>query len=319
MAAKCVFRGITTSLLAFLLVSCARASSSHLRGSSSSSSSSRTSSRTRPPKRGGDWRTPEPLFKRDNQHYQHLLLQQPLALKGGGGAAVASSDDEDKEKLPEYTGEGDTVRGQALDGVFALDAVEIRMLLADKGANTWRGEGFRPMFAHQIFGQEEEIVGYKRPRVSVTYSADTLLPCIEFQHSGIIGGAASKESRTDVGKCIKKAAPSDYINATRLPAHVAATAGIFRPPGRRIADYTLYELGGSEADVNRAAFECGGETVRYEVYAIKCGDGQGEAAQKLVKRTQSLAMWLIEEASYIDHTDPNWTCLMIYERVRDLP
>lgn len=253
-------------------------------------------------KRNGDWRGPQ------------SRAWIPLTLKGGEGKDESSSNDtEPTEKLPEYTGEEDRERGLPAcdDGVFALDACELCMLPSDAGANSWRGEGFRPLFAHQIFGQEEEIVGYKRPRVVVTYAADTLLPSIRFEHDGV----TRSSNRTEVIKSIKAAAPSDYINATRLPGHVAATAGIFRPPGHKVSDYTLFELGGTEADIDKAADECGARTVRYETYLVGCGEEQGEAALKLVRRTQSLAMWLIEEASYIDTADPNWSCMMTYERV----
>ena len=36
----------------------------------------------------------------------------------------------------------------------------------------------------------------------------------------------------------------------------------------------------------------------------------------LLQRAQSLAMWMIEAASYIDLDDARWSCIMLYEKTQ---
>ena len=195
----------------------------------------------------------------------------------------------------------------------ALDAVSIRL-----GAE---GEPFSPLFAHQFFGEKEEIIGYDEPSLNVTYSADDLLPTIEFNHRGIIlpeeEQRAGKEP-TDVIAQVRKIAPADYVDPT-LWRQAEQEGKVFRPPGRLVDDYNFYSmvLSSGKRDRIRPLMLPAGhldDQVRYEIYHCDAGRDAPENVRQLLRRVESLALWLIERASYVDLDDPNWSCLLLYEK-----
>jgi hypothetical protein len=258
-----------------------------------------------------------------------------LRLRGGNGTKIKAVSEADAEQLlhenlPEYKGQEGWFENQTAKNTVdpkwltqAQEAVRIKMVLGDSAEKTWRGDPFPPLYAHQVFGPDEAIVGYQSPRVEISYAADSLVASISFSHSG--AARKGEVKRTDVIDCIKRNVPSDYINATRLPSFVKMTRGAFEPPGNMVHDYTDFDLGRDEAYLKRTREECGGSSVRYQAFHWKgvgnVTDGnEDDDLEKqneldLVKRAQSLAIWFIERSSYIDMTDPSWSCIFLYERV----
>ena len=189
---------------------------------------------------------------------------------------------------------------------FALDSVKIRVGLD--------GEWFAPLFAHQIFGKNEEIVGYDSPEVRISYSAGNLIPCIEFEHRGMILSPENRSAglkQTDVLATISERAPAEYV-APEIWKAIACESG-YHPPGRIVDDYNAHSMPPMSSKRKRVANVDEGKLVRYEIYHCSAGEGD-EAAARLLKCVQSLAVWLIERASYIDLRDGNWSCLLLYER-----
>lgn len=45
---------------------------------------------------------------------------------------------------------------------------------------------FHPSFTHQIFGQDEIIIGYKKPRIDLYYNSSTLYCYLNMSHAGNI-------------------------------------------------------------------------------------------------------------------------------------
>ena len=53
--------------------------------------------------------------------------------------------------------------------------------------------------------------------------------------------------------------------------------------------------------------------MRFQLFRANAGPDIG-SQRVLLQRAQSLAMWMIEACSYIDLDDPNWSCIMLYEK-----
>ena len=197
----------------------------------------------------------------------------------------------------------------------ALDVVRLRFVPRDALSNSAAHQSFHayaPLYAHQLFGEDECIYGYISPEIDITYSEDSLLPVITFTHvpRQDAGGLACPvpPSATDVLGSIQRKAPADYFSPDQLPPSKRR----FEPRGTRVGDYSGYALGRSKPEHGAVESERGGD-VRYEVYSIRAGADIG-AQKVLLQRAQSIAMWMIESASYIDFEDPNWSCVFVYEK-----
>jgi histone acetyltransferase 1 len=173
-------------------------------------------------------------------------------------------------------------------------------------------EFYPPLFAHQIFGDDECIHGYMSPEIDITYSEDSLLPALTFTHIPLRNPdnspAAIPPGATDVLAAIQQNAPADYFAPDQLPASKKR----FEPRGQLLGDYTGHELRRGKQLVSAMESERGGH-VRFQLFRANAGPDIG-SQRVLLQRAQSLAMWMIEACSYIDLDDPNWSCIMLYEK-----
>ena len=196
---------------------------------------------------------------------------------------------------------------------WANDAVRIRMVrnASDVGDPARQ---FQPLFTHQVFGYKEEIVGFENPVVEIVYAANTLRPCISLRASERVCRSQLKElglNRTDVLACIRRHAPSDYAASIQDVVEEAADPAHSRPFGKLLATYTQ-ERPADAASALAAGLpdQDGGHGASdFRVYQT---DVTSEEAKVVLRRVQSLAIWLIERASYIT-PDENWQLLTLYQ------
>ena len=206
--------------------------------------------------------------------------------------------------------------------MWASDVV--RICLARKASDVGDPKRqFQPLFTHQVFGFKEEIVGFENPAVQIVYAADSLRPCICFTASDKVERGQLQAlglRRTDVLDCIRKHAPSDYAASTKELLDDACEPQGFQPMGQVIWRYPSQHSGGSDAVSQMAGERAGGggggqeggdegSVNEFRVYQTELKT-KGELV--LLQRVQSLAMWLIERASYIK-ADSHWQLLMLYE------
>jgi GNAT superfamily N-acetyltransferase len=200
---------------------------------------------------------------------------------------------------------------------WANDAVRIRMVRSAADVDDPVRQ-FQPLFTHQVFGYKEEIVGFENPVVEIVYAANTLRPCISLRASQEVCASQMKDlglNRTDVLECIRMHAPSDYAASIQDVLDEAADPGN-GPFGTLLASYT------QEARTDaRAPAPCeqateprqhdsgGHSSSEFRVYAT---DVTSKEAEVVLRRVQSLAIWLIERASYIA-PDQNWQLLTLYQ------
>ena len=206
--------------------------------------------------------------------------------------------------------------------MWANDAVRICMIRNSSDLKDPTRQ-FQPLFTHQVFGLKEEIIGFENPAVQIVYAANTLRPSICFGARENVERQQLKDhglQRTDVLDAIRKHAPADYSLSTDEVLQDASECANDRPLGTVLWRYTSQQprhnapgyaaswIGGrpqSMPEVERKH----SSSSEFRVYLT---DFKSDAARVLLQRVQSLAIWLIERASYIK-PDDNWQLLTLYE------
>eukprot|EP01028_Stygiella_incarcerata_P002057 TRINITY_DN13842_c0_g1_i1.p1 TRINITY_DN13842_c0_g1~~TRINITY_DN13842_c0_g1_i1.p1 ORF type:complete len:499 (+),score=137.20 TRINITY_DN13842_c0_g1_i1:171-1499(+) len=97
-------------------------------------------------------------------------------------------------------GNGGNGGGGGVDGCSALTfhlvwSVDSFQTEGSVGGNGADGISFHPDMVHQIFGPEEEIVGYVDPKVNIYLTPGSLVPFLKFSHRGVrpLGATAEEE------------------------------------------------------------------------------------------------------------------------------
>ncbi|KAI9216558.1 acyl-CoA N-acyltransferase [Blastocladiella britannica] len=154
---------------------------------------------------------------------------------------------------------------------------------------------FHPVYTYPFYGETEELVGYKNPRITLRYSAGSLATQLVSSYDE----KNETEATVDLVAPLLEYLPPDLIHDdAAFAAAVSADASpTFAPPGVLVHQYTLPGL----ANCND----------RYEVYASGFG-APGFLA--LYKRLAILFMFYIEAATPVDDTDPHWNFLCVYRR-----
>lgn len=269
---------------------------------------------------------PPPPHAAANRAARRFGAKFCLRLRGGrgaGGEDEALTDDNIRRHLndsiyeydPEFGG-GPGFRKSLPDKLTcsALDAIRLRFVPRNALSNSAAHQAFpsyAPLYAHQLFGADECIYGYFSPEVDIAYAEDSLLPAITFTHipqGNADGAGLVPTGATDVLGAIQSKAPADYFSPDQLqPAKKQ-----FEPRGAFVCEYSGYAVGRSRGDHAVVETQRGGD-VRYQVFEVCAGSDIG-STKILLQRAQSLAMWMIESASYIDFQDPNWSCMFVYEK-----
>ncbi len=165
-----------------------------------------------------------------------------------------------------------------------------------------------PLFTHQVFGPQEEIVGYEKPAVKIIYAANTLRPTLSFKYMGVVDGSqlrAARATATNVESLVFNRVPCDYAASVKEVLSDAEDAS-FVPVGKLVGSFDAPACG-SVPHTRSGAVQ--GQMSRFRIYS---SDLQDDASRIMVRRLQTLATWLIERASYIA-VDDNWELLTMYE------
>lgn len=65
----------------------------------------------------------------------------------------------------------------------ANDALVVKLLAADD-SGLQQVASFQPKFTYAIFGEEEQIFGYKNPKIELRYRANDMRPHVKFTYKG---------------------------------------------------------------------------------------------------------------------------------------
>lgn len=166
-----------------------------------------------------------------------------------------------------------------------------------------------PLFTHQVFGPQEEIVGYEKPSVQVVYASNTLRPAFSFKHMGVVDSEqlqAAGALVTDVEEVIRRKVPCDYAESVQEVLQDAAQTD-FVPVGEEVGSFEAPSCGPGHQSRPDSATDR--KTSKFKVYR---SDLKDEKSKTFLRRLETLAIWLIERASYIA-IDENWELLTLYE------
>lgn len=144
---------------------------------------------------------------------------------------------------------------------------------------------FPPVLTHPIFGQSEQIFGYKDLVIHLVFDSITMKPFFNFKFS-------EKLENTEVDD-IKK----------NLLKFLPEGDTIFKDENKWIDCFEQERLSYNLPDPTKKIFEysIGDET--FEIYRLNISD---PFCRKLHDRIQVLSLLFIDGASYIDPTDSNW-------------
>ncbi|KAJ5484107.1 Histone acetyltransferase type B catalytic subunit [Penicillium diatomitis] len=160
---------------------------------------------------------------------------------------------------------------------------------------------FHPQFTYPIFGDEEQIFGYKGLIIRLRFAAHDLRPHIHISYEDRFK-AVGEVTAADVLGILKQFAPEEAF--ITLPDYEKAVqddtdAKDFTPPGKLVYAYDADERS-------------------YEIWAGSLAD---PAVRRILDRAQILVSLFIEAGTPLDTDDPEWTLdrwmiYFVYEKVK---
>ncbi|ELR24340.1 histone acetyltransferase type b catalytic subunit [Acanthamoeba castellanii str. Neff] len=196
-------------------------------------------------------------------------------------------------------------------GEWDCKANDVITFKLDSGGQAGEWGVFGPTLTHQVF-ENQLIRGYKRPRVSVLYTADSLLAFLRFDYDEKrfrtpLARGEEQQVITDVPGLLAKWLPPSGV-ASSFDDFAREVGRPFEPPGDKIHSYTVESSGGSGTSATDD-----GTTVEYE---IRKGSFAMEDLRQYHERIQLFLIWFIDRSSYIDDTDLDWELYFIFEKRR---
>ncbi|PKK71404.1 histone acetyltransferase type B catalytic subunit [Rhizophagus irregularis] len=154
-----------------------------------------------------------------------------------------------------------------------------------------------PMFTYSIFGDKEQIYGYKNLEITLKFSSGSFATYFDVRYSDKIPDVSSTSIADNVIDKVKTLIPNDYItNFDTFLQTVNENAYSFKPMGEKITEYRLEEGKDIIYEIYRATFN----TPRFKEYH---------------KRFQILVLFYIEAGTYIEE-DEKWETMLLFERKR---
>lgn len=131
---------------------------------------------------------------------QNILVEQEQDSSGTGSSAAGE--------------QGDAVEVEREENEYicvANDVMEFKLVRAEQDIHD-EATTFRPELTHQIFGHDQQIVGYKDLRLMLYYNASTLHTFIGMQHGGCM---LPTNAPSPVDKLVKE--KIDWAHGAQVP------------------------------------------------------------------------------------------------------
>ncbi|ORX99787.1 histone acetyltransferase type B [Basidiobolus meristosporus CBS 931.73] len=162
-------------------------------------------------------------------------------------------------------------------------------------------EGFHPAFTYPLFGEAEQIYGYKNLKVKLHYSSGSLATYLGIQFSETLG---AKQGATEIEKeLMEHLGEGVYSNHDLFMAKVQEDYETFRPIGEKIHEYQS----------KKAKYP---ENVQEHCFEIYKATFNTPGFKEYHRRLQIFALFYIEGASYIEEDDDRWEIALIYEKLK---
>lgn len=154
---------------------------------------------------------------------------------------------------------------------------------------------FKPKFTYPIFGNAEQIFGYKGLRIDLAFNCKSLKPFLNYRYK-----SKTAENAKDINKEILPFLPKDdVVIKDEMKWLDAVDKEDFKIPGTFIKEYKV------RGDTDNT----------FKIY--KFNIVKDEAGRKLHRRMQIFVLLYIEAGSYIDEKDPAWDVYCIYKCPKD--
>lgn len=186
--------------------------------------------------------------------------------------------------------------------VDALEAVEFKLIRSreDIEDDTIK---FHPAMAHQIFGENENIFGYKDLKVNIMYTAGSLQIYLGINYSQRVEDCNNDCIKSDnIIDIITSKFPNGcyFINIDEF-VNTMEKSKDFKPFGEKITEYIV-----TDNDNNKQ--RC------FEIYQCDCNTPKFTT---FFQRLQTFVLWFVDAACYIDVDDPQWMYFVCYEKYKD--
>lgn len=195
----------------------------------------------------------------------------------------------------------DCLNAKAIDE-FRVNACEaITFKLIRKEGDLKYGEEFHPEYTHQIFGDNEQIFGYRKLQVNIFYLAGSLTTYIGTSFTASINPKISKGVLPDdVFAALSDVYPYKFERSLTDFIHSLNEEEKFRPFGTNRHNYHLHKNGNNST---------------YCIYFIEHGMPNFNEFLAYHKRMESFLLFFVDGASSIPTDDKQWCYYVIYEKI----
>jgi histone acetyltransferase 1 len=158
---------------------------------------------------------------------------------------------------------------------------------------------FHPQFTHQIFGEDETIVGYKGLKIDLYYVASTLYTYLSMKYDQQMLGRDDKDpiytlTKAKITWATSEQCPIGHQFTNMLQEFESHIDDNFTPPGDLVNSYTVDDR-------------------TFEIYKANIASPN---VQKYHQRVQTFVLFFIDASSYINEEDNRWELFFIFERYR---
>ncbi|XP_019557231.3 histone acetyltransferase type B catalytic subunit [Aedes albopictus] len=186
---------------------------------------------------------------------------------------------------------------------FVTDALECTRfrLIRDEADFEDESVVFHPEMAHQIFGEQESIFGYRDLQIDVCFAASSLDIYFNIKYSKKVDDVCSEGVKADdVEKALAEIVEDGcyYTNLEEYKKVVKVKTDSFKPFGEKVDEFQI------------SAGTSDGATRTFEVYVSDVNDKE---FLKYHSRLESFSFWFIDAFSRVEH-DPLWLFFMVYEK-----
>jgi histone acetyltransferase 1 len=179
---------------------------------------------------------------------------------------------------------------------YVADALQVvRTKFVEDASKVDEAPSYPVEFAYQHFGDSEKIIGYKNLRITLTYADLTMHSHLKIEHDGLSTAVDTELEPDDIRKKVLKIYPIDQqeclIEKWSVFEEICQRQNEFEPFGEKIKEFSFGDR-------------------KFQLYKVT---QYSKEFDSYFSRVQTLTMWFIESAQYIDTEDPRFVHYFLYE------
>ncbi|XP_035658310.1 histone acetyltransferase type B catalytic subunit-like isoform X2 [Branchiostoma floridae] len=178
----------------------------------------------------------------------------------------------------------------------ANDVIDIKLVRQESDLENNKTT-FRPELTHQVFGETENIFGYKDLVVKLYYTAGRLTTYLNMSYSQKVDPVRHEGMQADevLKNIAEKIPPGFCTNIDDFSMYIPKEA-TFQPYGTLLHSYKRETEGGDR---------------QFEIYKA---DMSIPGFREFHERLQMFVLWFIDAGSFIDVDDEKWNYYLIFEK-----